>query len=114
MKITEIKWEQGKTYRAGVSQYYVDGGDLIRKLEGVFDEDITDILSMETILKLDFEEVIQPVDFVTAFKDCEETGQGYKTPTQVMRKNEDSELVVIRSEYGYTNVICCGEWVKYD
>jgi len=103
MKITEIIWEDGKKYKTTGSIYEVKNHDLVTN-DGV---KLTKIFSMQTLSQINFEEVIEPVDYKTALDDCFYNHNKYqstiKGQTVVMsfRKFEDGiEGVFIGPEDG--------------
>jgi len=72
-----------------------------------------------SVLKLSFatmqakwEEVIEQVDFLTAYNDCLENGTEYKCYTQTMYRSKESGLVIILCKTGHSNAVLCNEWKK--
>ena len=84
MKITEIDFSKdGKEYDVtfdGKSRRVTTRhGDLIF-VDGKYD--VTDDYRLCAVLNADYTEVIEPVDFMTAYMDCKENGQRYTRASQ--------------------------------
>jgi len=120
MKITEIKWEQGKRYKVEYRiqnfEVIVDFGEL-KRTDGT-GLNLVDEWQLEYILQMEFTEVITSVDFITAYKDCFENGTKYfnEYHHQIMYKQPDGtvEIEEKSGEYDYGVVVINCDWIKED
>jgi len=85
--------------------YYDNFGEIIYK------DNTTFVLDKDTLYDT-WTEVIELVDFLTAYKDCEVNGTEYKGYTQTMYRSKESGLVIILCKTGHSNAILCNEWKK--
>jgi len=122
MNITGIKWEQGKRYDVHVDfgtyvniyKTIVDMGDLIIVNEG---KSIFDTVQPQYLIggMTNFEEVIESVDFLTAYKDCKENGAIYtRNDTRENHcdmENLEGEVMIINTASRSTN-LSEFEWKK--
>ena len=124
MKITEIRWEDGKKYKVTNEEnfvYEVSAYDLFRYNNSVKGVDIVDDYELKLLLELEFEEVIETVDFKTAYDDCKANGTEYKATykgkTDIMSigaLSDGTESVSIESEDGscFRGLYLLDEWTK--
>lgn len=116
MKITEIKWEQGKKYttygpKMHPREVIVDGWLL--KLTDGSGEELNDVIQLGYIIQhCDFVEVIQPVSFEEAYKDCKENGFGYTSVKGDQEMYRDGKSVEILEINGLDVVELNVEWIK--
>lgn len=110
MKITEIKWGEGKKYKHDNKIWTVEYSNLIND-DG---EDLANISDLMLIINGDFEEVIEPVDFLTAYKDCEDNDATYidQMNPKVKLYGYDGRVTIIDDKkYGNTTALTV-KWIK--
>ena len=128
MKITKLNWDQGKKYvvkfngpaKVNEREIIVDNNDL--KLTNGTGRFLTEEVCLLYVIEYgDFEEVIEPVDFLTAYNDCVNNGtpyynKEYCTKTFMKRIGDGihitTELTEHHKQEGYGYVNTNGEWYK--
>jgi len=123
MKITEIdltNYNKGSKYKSQGRVWEVNEGHLIDQ-DG---KSLTDAYHICGICAMNFEEVIEPVDYLTAYKDCLENGTEYigvDEPPYYFRLQSMERLVNLCGSTDYSvsirdrnggNVILNCMWVK--
>jgi len=115
MKMHELDLSEGKVYSTNYYYKLINWkvsycGNLISQDE--LECCITNLFDLKELLKIEFTEVIEPVDFITAYNDCKENGQFYRDERKKLMYRNNGD-VHIETNMGKDSMLS-QKWYKFE